>query len=79
MRLKTIQLIRYRKIKALRSDIHPKHINARCEQDVGFLGAFGKLRNATNGFVMSVRPSVRIEQLGCHWADFHNILYLRFF
>jgi hypothetical protein len=24
----------------------------------------------------SVRPSVRIEQLGSHWTDFHEILYL---
>jgi hypothetical protein len=24
----------------------------------------------------SVRPSVRMEQLGSHWMDFHEILYL---
>ena len=35
-------------------------------------------------FVMSVfhlyaRPSVRMEQLGSHWADFHEIWCLRFF
>ena len=24
-------------------------------------------------FVMSVRPSVRVEQLGSHWTDFHEI------
>jgi len=24
---------------------------------------------------MSVRPSVLREQLGSHWADFHEILY----
>ena len=28
---------------------------------------------------MSVRPSVRMEQLGCHWTDFVEILYLVFF
>jgi hypothetical protein len=34
-----------------------------------FLGAFGKLRKATISFVMSsVRPSVRMEQLGSHWT-----------
>jgi len=25
---------------------------------------------------MSVRPSVRMEQFGCHWKDFHWIWYL---
>ena len=25
---------------------------------------------------LSVRPAVRMEQLGSHWADFHEILYL---
>ena len=49
-----------------------------------FLGALAKLRKAANGFVMSVRPSVRppsvcplirMEQLGSHWTDFHEILF----
>jgi hypothetical protein len=35
------------------------------------LGAFAKLRKATVRFVMLVRPSVRMEQLGFHWTDFH--------
>jgi hypothetical protein len=26
-----------------------------------------------------VRQSVHVEQLGCHWADFHEILYLNVF
>ena len=30
-----------------------------------FLDAFAKLRKATVNFVMSVRLSVRMEQLGC--------------
>ena len=46
-----------------------------------FLGAFTKLRKATISFVMSVRPSislpvclsVRMEQLGSDWMDFHEI------
>jgi hypothetical protein len=37
------------------------------------LGAFAKLRKATISFVMSVRLSVRMEQLGSHWTDFHKI------
>ena len=28
---------------------------------------------------LSVRPSVRMEQLGSQWMDFGEILYLRFF
>jgi hypothetical protein len=47
------------------------------------LGAFEKLRQAAIGFVMSARlsasPSVRIDQLGFQWSDFHEILYLGIF
>jgi hypothetical protein len=28
---------------------------------------------------MSVRLSVRMEKLGCHWMDFHEIWYLNIF
>jgi hypothetical protein len=42
-----------------------------------FLRAFAKLRKATIGFVMSVRPSARMEQLGSHGTDFHEVSYLR--
>ena len=42
-----------------------------------------KLRKATVNFVMSVCPSVRpparMEQLGSHWTDFHEISYLSIF
>jgi hypothetical protein len=38
-----------------------------------FLGAFAKSREATIRFVMSVRLSVRMEQLGTHRTDFHEI------
>ena len=47
------------------------------------LGEFSKLRKATVSFVMyvrpSIRPSVRNEQLGYHWTDFHKTRYLRIF
>ena len=33
------------------------------------LGAFAELRNASISFVVSVRPSVRMEQLISHWTD----------
>jgi len=45
--------------------------------DTIILGAFAKLRKSTISFVMSVslsvRPSIRMEQLGSHWSDFHDI------
>ena len=31
------------------------------------------------GFDIYVCPSVRTEQLGFHWTDFHEIWYLRIF
>jgi hypothetical protein len=37
------------------------------------LGAFAKLRKATVSFVTSVCLSVRMEQVGSHWTDFHEI------
>jgi hypothetical protein len=46
---------------------------------MGFLDSFAKLRKATISFLMSVRLSVRMEQLGSHWADFHEIWYLMIF
>ena len=33
-------------------------------------GAFAKLRKATVSFIMSVRPSVHMEHVVSHWADF---------
>jgi hypothetical protein len=39
------------------------------------LGAFAKLRKATISFVMSVR----LEQLGFHWTDFHEMWYFDIF
>ena len=43
----------------------------------GALGAFAILRKASLSFVMSVR--LRMELLGSHWKDFHEILYLSIF
>jgi len=40
---------------------------------VTVLGPFSKLRKATISFVMSFCPSVRMEQLGSNWTDFHEI------
>jgi hypothetical protein len=38
-----------------------------------FLGAFTKLQKATLSFVMSVHPSVHVEQLDSHLTDFDEI------
>jgi hypothetical protein len=50
---------------------------------ITFLGAFAKFQKATVSFVTfvcpSVRPSVRVEQLGSHCRDFHEIWYLSIF
>jgi hypothetical protein len=36
-----------------------------------FLSAFAESRKAAINFIVSVRLSVRMEQLGSHWLDFH--------
>jgi hypothetical protein len=47
------------------------------KQTLTVLGAFAKYRKATINFVMSVyppvRPSIRMEQLGCQWTYFHKV------
>ena len=40
------------------------------ERKKKFLDSFAKLRKATIGFVLFIRPSVGIEQLGSHWTVF---------
>jgi len=44
-----------------------------------FLGALAKLWQVTLSFIMFVSPSICMEQLGCHWTDFREILYLSIF
>jgi hypothetical protein len=46
-------------------------LNVKTSKEEQFLGALAKLRKATVGFVISVRPSVCVEQLGPNWTDFH--------
>ena len=57
------------------------HKERGCWDATGSLPA--ELQKASMSFVMSVRPSiclsVRMEQLGYHWADFHEILHLNIF
>ena len=44
-------------------------------QNYKFLGAFAKLFKATIIFFMSVCASVRMEQLGFQWTDFHEFYF----
>jgi hypothetical protein len=44
-----------------------------------FCGAFAKLRKATISFVVTVCPSIRVEQLGFHIMDFYEISHLSIF
>ena len=44
-----------------------------------FLALFAKFRKTNISFVMSVPLSVRMEQLGFHRTDFHEIRYLSIF
>jgi len=48
-----------------------------------FLGAFAKLRKVAISSVMylckSFRPSVRMEQRGSHWTNFHETWYYNIF
>jgi hypothetical protein len=43
---------------------------------LSLVDVFAKLRKAAVSFVRYVRPPVRMEELGSHWTDFHEILYL---
>ena len=47
--------------------------NLGYNHETPFLGAFATFRKANMSFVMSVRLSIRMEQLGSHWTDFHEI------
>ena len=48
----------YSEIIDVCSQIHTKHINTLCGQNVEFLGAFAELRRVTISFVVSVCPLV---------------------
>jgi hypothetical protein len=50
-----------------------------CLKVLVLLGAFVKFQKVTISFVMSVRLSVRMEQLRSHWTDFHENLYFNTF
>jgi len=55
------------------------HLRKRVLGWYNFLAPLQNSEKANIIFVMSVCPSVRMEQLGSHWTDFHEILYLNVF
>jgi len=65
----------------MRKNVAFKTTGMRCllRMDFSLLGAFAKLRKATISFVLSVCPSVHMEQLGSYWADFHEISMFEYF
>ena len=44
-----------------------------------FLKRFRKIAKKTISFVMCVHLCVRVEQLGFHWRNFHEIRYFLIF
>jgi hypothetical protein len=63
----------YREIIAACSQIHTKHINTLCGQNVEFLGVFASLKMRL--LIRNVRLSVHLfamYQSSSHWTDFHK-------
>jgi hypothetical protein len=62
-----------------RGDALPVYVDSeRCSPLPAYMGIFrryAKLRKAAVSFVMSVRLSVRMEDFGSHWTDYHEIWY----
>jgi len=74
------------------SFLYTKYSHSQAASKFTYFGASEKLLKGTTEFVMSVclsfccpsvcvrvHPSVRMEQLRCHWTDFHEISYLKIF
>ena len=73
-------MIRKKKNKKRRNDCKCRESAERLEpQKKVILGTFAKFRKAIISFIMSVCPSVRMEQLGSQWMDFHEVSYLSIF
>ena len=60
--------------------LHCAYSESLCHADLStpslipvLLGAFAKSRKANISFIMSVRPTVYMEQAGSHWTEFYEI------
>ena len=69
------RLLLYGDIIAVCSEVRTKRINTLCGQNVEFLGASAKLRKSAVIFIVSVRPSLRMEQRGFLWTHLHEIIF----
>jgi len=50
-------------------------LSARCMRTDTLLCELAWLRKATTSFIMPVHPSVRMEQLGSQWTNFHDFFF----
>jgi hypothetical protein len=67
----SISLYRYLTVRTTQSTVQQITFPLATAGTDRLLGAFAKLPRATISFVMYVRPSIRMEQLGSHWKDFN--------
>jgi hypothetical protein len=63
--------MRYREIIAVCSEIHTKHINTLCGQNVAFFSAFTNMRktNVSVSIFGRVSAFARMEQIDIYWTD----------
>ena len=67
-------------IYAFCADLRTKNNYISLQQQMtGFLGVFGKLRKATIRFLVSVCPSVHMEEFTSHWIHLHEIRQFNIF
>ena len=66
----------YREIIAVCSQIHTKHINTLCGQNVEFSDRLATQLQLASSYLSASNAA---EQLSYRWTDFYEILYLRFY
>jgi hypothetical protein len=63
----------YTFVKNRNKDRFDKRVSSFIQLVCTCLGSLATLQKVTVSFVMSVRPSASVEQLGSYWTDFHEI------
>ena len=73
--------LRFKRSKMHMADSKPTFSSGFCDLCLSFLSSLATLRKASISYGMSVClcRSVRVEHLGSHWTDFHEIWYLSIF
>jgi len=70
----------YREINTVCSQIHTKHTNTLCGQNVQFSDRLAtQLGKRAISFIISVCKWFCMEQFSYRWTDFYEILYLNFY